>query len=125
MTSRIEAAIQRALFDWFCKTYKPYLMIGTLNENSRHNLAMGVSVGITDLTIYARKDNILHIFFHELKTKSKKSIIRPSQVKWYNETYVPKLQASNTHYAVSKGLSEAKKEIVDWISRVRMENANV
>ncbi len=118
MTSRIEAAIQRAIVDWFLKTYKDYLLTATLNENSRHALEMGVSVGITDLVIFARKGDILHVFFHELKTKSKNSILRDTQIKWYNETYVLKLQASNTHYAVSKGLSEAKKAIVQWIAGV-------
>lgn len=117
--TRVEAAIQRALVDWFLKTYKDYLLTATLNENSRHALEMGVSVGITDLVIYLKKVDILYVFFHELKTKSNKSILRDSQIKWYNETYVPKLQAANTHYAVSKGLSEAKKEITDWITTVR------
>ena len=116
--TRVEAAIQRALVDWFLKTYKDYLLTATLNENSRHNLEMGVSVGITDFIIFARNDNILHVFFHELKTKAKNSKRSPSQVKWYNETYVPKLQASNTHYAFSKGFSEAKQQIVEWINKV-------
>lgn len=117
--TRIEASIQRALVDWFKKAYPEFMLMGTLNENSRHNIEMGVVVGLTDLLIFARKDDILHIFFHELKTKSKKSQLRDTQVKWYKEIYLAKLQASNTHYAVSKGLSEAKKEITKWITSVR------
>ena len=118
--TRVEAAIQRALVDWFCKTYKDYMLTATLNENSRHNIEMGVVVGITDLLIFARKDDILHVFFHELKTKNKNSRISPSQVDWHKKIYIPKLQASNTHYAVSKGLSEAKKEITEWTTSVRL-----
>lgn len=112
--TRVESAIQRALVDWFCKTYKDYMLTATLNENSRHNIEMGVVVGITDLLIFARKDDILHVFFHELKTKSNASKLRPTQIEWHKKIYLPKLKASNTHYAVSKGLSEAKKEITEW-----------
>jgi hypothetical protein len=118
--TRVEAAIQRALVDWFCKTYKDYMLTATLNENSRHNVEMGVVVGITDLLIFARKNDILHVFFHELKTKNKNSKISPSQVDWHKNIYIPKLQASNTHYAVSKGLSEAKKAIIEWTTSVRL-----
>lgn len=114
--TRVEAAIQRALVDWFNKTYKDYMLTATLNENSRHNIEMGVAVGITDLLIFARAGEVLHVFFHELKTKNKNSRVSPSQVDWHKKIYIPKLQASNTHYAVSKGLSEAKKEIVNWIN---------
>lgn len=119
MTSRIEAAIQREIVDWFGKAYPEFMLMGTLNENSRHSVEMGVIVGITDLLIFARKKDILHLFFHELKTKNKKSQLRDTQVKWYKETYLANLQASNTHYAFSKGLSEAKKEITNWIASVR------
>jgi hypothetical protein len=115
MTSRIEASIQRALVDWFYKTYADYNLQATLNENSRHSVEMGLMVGITDLLIFARKDAILHVFFLELKTQSRNSILRPSQEKWHKDIYLPKLQASNTHYAVAKGLSEAKKEIAEWV----------
>ena len=119
MTSRIEASIQRAVVDWFYKTYPDYNLQATLNENSRHSVEMGLMVGITDLLIFARKDAILHVFFLELKTQSRNSILRPSQEKWHKDIYLPKLQASNTHYAVSKGLSEAKKEITNWINSTR------
>ena len=115
MTSRIEASIQRAVVDWFYKTYPDYNLQATLNENSRHSVEMGLMVGITDLLIFARKDAILHVFFLELKTQSRNSILRPSQEKWHKDIYLPKLQASNTHYAVAKGLSEAKKEIAEWV----------
>lgn len=118
--TRIEAAIQRALVDWFKKTYKNYMLQATLNENSRHNLEMGINVGITDLFIFVRKNDVLHVFFHELKTKHKMSKLSDSQVEWYRNEYVPKLQASNTYYAVSKGLSEAKKEIADWIKKLEI-----
>lgn len=114
MKKNVEAAIQRALVDWFNKTYKDYMLQATLNENSRHNIEMGVVVGITDLLIFARKDDILHVFFHELKTKHKMSKLSDSQVDWYKDHYLAKLKASNTHYAVSKGLSEAKSEITKW-----------
>jgi hypothetical protein len=115
MVSRIESAIQRAVVDWFYKTYPDYNLQATLNENSRHSVEMGLMVGITDLLIFARKDAILHVFFLELKTQSRNSILRPSQEKWHKDIYLPKLQASNTHYAVAKGLSEAKKEIAEWV----------
>ena len=115
MTSRIEAAIQRAVVDWFYKTYPDYNLQATLNENSRHSVEMGLMVGITDLLIFVRKDGILHVFFLELKTQSRNSILRPSQKKWHKKIYLPELQAKNTHYAVAKGLSEAKKEIVEWV----------
>lgn len=118
--TRVEAAIQRALVDWFYKTYKQYMLVATLNENSRYSIGMGVVVGITDLLIFARKDGITHIFFHELKTKDKNSRVIPSQTKWYRETYEPFIKAKNTHYAVSKGLSEAKKSIIDWINAVQL-----
>jgi hypothetical protein len=118
MTSRIEDAIQRALVDYIKKQHKQMLAQATLNENSRHKVEMGLSVGITDLLIFLRKDNICHIFFHELKTKAKNSKLRDSQVNWYKNEYVPKLQASNTYYAVSKGLSEAKKEVDYFFSTV-------
>lgn len=115
MVSRIEAAIQRALVDWFYKTYLDYSLQATLNENSRHSVEMGLMVGITDLLIFVRKDGILHVFFLELKTQSRNSVLRPSQEKWHKDIYLPKLQSKNTHYAVAKGLSEAKKEIVEWV----------
>ena len=111
---KVESAIQRALVDWFGKTYKDYMLQATLNENSRHNIEMGVVVGITDLLIFARKDDILHVFFHELKTKHKMSKLSDSQVDWYKDFYIAKLKAKNTHYAISKGLSEAKQAIIDW-----------
>jgi hypothetical protein len=41
--------------------------------------------------------------------------LRPSQEEWHKDIYLPQLQASNTHYAVAKGLSEAKKEIAEWV----------
>ena len=123
--TRVEAAIQRALVDWFNKTYKDYMLTATLNENSRHNIEMGVVVGITDLLIFARKNDILHVFFHELKTKSKKSILRNTQIEWYRDFYLTKLQASNTHYAVSKGLLEAKKEIAKWVNSLCEDNLGV
>ena len=118
MTSRIEASIQRALVDWLGKKYPQLVTQATLNENSRHNVEMGLSVGITDLLIFLRKDNVCHIFFHELKTKNRDSKRSPAQTKWYNETYIPKLQASNTHYAVSKGFTEAKKAIDSFFNTV-------
>lgn len=118
--TRVEAAIQQALVDWFRKTYKDYMLTATLNENSRHNIEMGVVAGITDLLIFARKGDILHVFFHELKTKNKNSKPSLSQVDWYKNIYIPKLQAANTHYAVSKGLSEAKKAIIEWTTSVRL-----
>jgi len=118
--TRVESAIQRALVDWFGKTYKNCMMQATLNENSRHNIEMGVVVGITDLLIFARKDDILHVFFHELKTKSNASKLRQTQIDWHKKIYIPKLQAANTHYVVSKGLSEAKQAIIDWINSVQL-----
>lgn len=119
MVSRIEAAIQRAVVDWFYKTYPDYNLQATLNENSRHSVEMGLMVGIADLLIFVRKDEILHVFFLELKTQSRNSILRPSQEKWHKNIYLPKLQANNTHYAVAKGLSEAKKEIAEWVKTVQ------
>jgi len=113
MTSRIEAAIQRALVDWFNKTYCEAMLQATLNENSRHATDMGIVVGITDLIIFARKDGILHVFFHELKTKKGK--LSDSQVDWFRDYYSKKLISSNTHYEVSYGLSQAKKEIAEWM----------
>lgn len=115
MVSRIEAAIQRAVVDWFYKTYPDYNLQATLNENSRYSVEMGLMVGITDLLIFVRKDEILHVFFLELKTQSRNSVLRPSQEKWHKDIYLPELQSKNTHYAVAKGLSEAKKEIVEWV----------
>lgn len=117
--TKVEAAIQRAIVDWFKKTYPEFMLMGTLNENSRHNIEMGVVVGLTDLLIFARKDDILHVFFHELKTKNKNSKLRDTQIKWHKDFYLTKLQASNTCYAVSKGLSEAKKQITNWIDYLR------
>jgi hypothetical protein len=119
MVSRVEASIQRALVDWFYKTYSDYALQATLNENSRHSIEMGIMVGITDLLIFARKNEILHVLFLELKTKCRNSILRPSQEEWHKKIYLPKLQANNTHYAVAKGLSEAKKEIVEWVKTVQ------
>jgi len=62
--TKVEAAIQRALVDWFKKTYPEFMLMGTLNENSRYNIEMGVVVGLTDLLIFARKDDILHVFYN-------------------------------------------------------------
>ena len=99
MVSRVEASIQRALVDWFYKTYSDYALQATLNENSRHSIEMGIMVGITDLLIFARKDEILHVLFLELKTKHRNSILRPSQEEWHKKIYLPKLQSKNTKYA--------------------------
>jgi len=113
-SKRVEASIQRELVRWFNATYKDYMLQATLNENSRHNVEMGVVVGITDLLIFARKDDILHVFFHEIKTKNRKSKLNPAQIKWHDEIYEKKIKANNTHYAASKGLIEAKKAIIEW-----------
>lgn len=118
MTSRIEEAIQRALVDYIKKQHKQMVVQATLNENSRYKVDMGLSVGITDLLIFLRHKDITYIFFHELKTKSKNSKLRDTQVDWYKNEYVPKLQASNTHYAVSKGFAEAKKAVDGFFSTV-------
>jgi len=121
---RVESAIQRATVDYVKKTYKQMVLQATLNENSRHNIEMGLSVGITDLIIFLRHKDVLHVFFHELKTKEKNSKRNESQVKWYNETYVPKLQASNTHYAFSNGFSEAKKAIELFFNAVALDTSS-
>ena len=118
MTGKVEAAVQRALVDWMAKKYPQLVTQATLNENSRHNIDMGICVGITDLIIYLKKGDICHIFFHELKTKNKASKRSEPQVRWYNETYVPKLKACNTHYATSKGFAEAKLAVDNFFNMV-------
>jgi hypothetical protein len=114
---KVEAAIQRALVEWIGKTY-PYVMVqATLNENSRHAIDMGCCVGIPDLLLFWRKGDTMHVLFLELKTKHKKSKVRDTQVEWYKNNY-KKLEGVNTHYAVAKGFSEAKKEITVQLGAV-------
>lgn len=111
MSRKVEAAIQRALVDWIAKTYPHLVVQATLNENSHKCVDMGICVGITDLIIFS-KGNIL---FLELKTKDRNSFLSPSQIDWYRDVYLVKLKSPNTHYAVAKGLAEAKEEVIKFV----------
>jgi len=82
------------------------------NENSRHAVDMGMDVGEPDLRLYARVNNILYMFYLELKKL--KGTMRDSQIDWakdYNENY----KSDNTHYNVAYGFNDAKEKITKWI----------
>jgi hypothetical protein len=117
MTKKVEASIQRALVEWISRNYPHVMVQATLNENSRHAIDMGCCVGIPDLLLFWRKNDIMHVIFLELKTKQKNSKMRDTQVEWYRNEY-KKLEGANTHYAVARGFSEAKKEVTVQLAAV-------
>jgi len=119
---RVEASIQVATVAWTKRVYPAIVTQATMNENSKEFVAMGLSVGITDLFHFLRgPDGLLHILFHELKTLDRKSHLSPAQTDWYNKSYTPHLAAPNTHYAVSHGFEAAKKTITEFYQRVTTE----
>lgn len=91
------------------------------NENSRHAVDMGMDVGEPDLRLYARINNILYMFYLELKKK--KGTMRESQTDWakdYDENY----KSDNTHYDVAYGFLEAREKIIKWIKTMEETQAS-
>lgn len=110
---RTEASIQRNLVKWIKETYPNVKVIAAQNENSRHATEQGTDVGLPDLILMWRVDDILEVFFLELKTK--KGRLQPSQKEWAAD-YAKRFISENTHYDVAYGFSEAKKKIAEVIS---------
>jgi len=106
MKKNVEAAIQRALIKWLRDNYKGITIHATLNEDSRHQVAMGIDVGIPDLQISWTISDIEYIFYHELKTSTGK--LSKSQ-KYWAEKYKKSRSASNNFYAVSYGFEQARE----------------
>jgi len=116
---RVEAAVQQATVAWVRRVYPSIETQATMNENSKEFVAMGLSVGITDLFHFLRgHDGQLHVLFHELKTLDRKSHLSPAQTDWYNKSYVVNIAAPNTEYAVSFGFEAAKETITKWYKKV-------
>ncbi len=83
------------------------------NENSRHAVDLGMDVGEPDLRLSLTKDDIYYIFFLELKTKTGK--LQESQKDWFAD-YEENFKASNTHYAVAYGYTQAQELIINWLA---------
>lgn len=105
---RVEDSIQRNLVAWIKKEYPHVKVIGTLNEDSRTKVAMGVDVGLPDLMIMWSDDDVLQVYFLELKTKDGR--LKKSQKDWAKD-YHERFASSNTHYGVAYGFREAIKQI--------------
>ena len=72
-----------------------------------------MDVGEPDLRLSLTKNDIYYIFFLELKTK--KGTLQESQKDWFSD-YEANFKASNTHYAVAYGYTEAQQLIINWLS---------
>jgi hypothetical protein len=91
------------------------MIAASQNENSRHMVNMGMSLGEPDLRLYCRYDDgILHMLYLELKTK--KGRLQPSQIEW-NKEFDEHYAAPNCHRAVAYGFAEAKEIITEWIGK--------
>jgi len=112
---RAEAAIQRAVVSWVPATWpeRRVKVVANLNENSRHQMDMGVDVGRVDLELEERRDGVLHILYLELKTRD--GALHGSQIAWATE-YHEHYAASNTHYDVAYGFTDAKEKITKWMN---------
>jgi hypothetical protein len=92
-----------------------------MNEDSRHNVDMGVDVGTTDLHLGTRCDDIFHCFYLELKTTEGE--LQQSQIDW-NERFDKRFACSNAKRHVAYGLDEAKKAIDNWLQNLYAETTN-
>lgn len=110
---RIEDAIQRALVKWIREECPSIHIIATRNEDSRKFVGMGVDVGVTDLILMKKRDDILQVLFLEMKTKRGK--LSESQKEWKTGKYDLLLNSNNTQYDVAYGFENAKEKILDWL----------
>lgn len=110
---RIEATIQKEAVRKIREKY-PFLLIhATLNELARNHVDMGIDVGIPDLLLMGRNDNLLHVFFLEIKTKTGK--MRDTQIEWADK-YAMTLCATNTCYGVAYGYLELLELVDKWVA---------
>lgn len=86
------------------------------NENSRHAVDLGMDVGEPDLRLYCRPDDILHMFYLELKKKKGK--ISESQIEW-NGDFDANYAAINARRDVAYGFLEAREKIINWLSEIK------
>lgn len=113
---KIEAAIQSSLIHWIHARYPEVMVTATQNENSYREREQIGSIGITDLILFKRINELsgektLHTLFLELKkTKGK---LQPSQIDW-NKVYDLQFISSNSRRAVAYGYIHAKEIISEW-----------
>lgn len=89
-------------------TKSPFKVASNNNEHARNYVNMGVDVGSPDLLITWRKDDICHMLYLELKTKTGK--LSQPQIEW-NADFDANFESSNCKRAVAYGFSEAKEII--------------
>jgi hypothetical protein len=81
------------------------------NENSRHSTDLGLDAGRPDTELETRVDDILYIFYLELKKLNGKLL--PSQIKW-NENFDKYRVSKNAKRDVAYGFEQAKEKILAW-----------
>jgi len=116
---KIEKAIQAALLSWLKENYPTILVTATLNEASYKEVRQIGSTGISDLILFAVKNDIMYILFLELKKKKGK--LKPSQILW-NVDFDARFKCSNNMRDVAYGFAEAKYIIEKWIANISSHN---
>jgi hypothetical protein len=116
----VEATIQRALVRWIRENYPHVKIIAAQNENSRHHIEQGMDIGLPDLMLLWRENDVLQMFFLELKTK--KGRLSASQKDWAAD-YALRFAASNTQYAVAYGFAAAREAVQKGISSSRLNDS--
>lgn len=111
MVRKIEAAIQAALIYWVKETYPQIMITTTANERSYREINQIGSIGITDLLLFDRRNEIVHCLCLELK-KIKGKLL-PSQIIW-NQSFDKDWKCINFTRAVAHGFNEAKEIISGW-----------
>lgn len=112
---RIEATIQRSLIHWVKTSLPDVMLTTTSNENHFREKDQIGCLGISDLILFRRHNNILHCFFLELKTKQKSSRLNDNQLAWM-DIFDSQYAASNTTRSVAVGYADAKGQIIQWLA---------
>lgn len=111
---KVERAIQNALLHWLKTDHPEVMATATDNENNYKDTSAIGCKGITDLLLFRKRNNLLDIFFLELKTKQKGSRLNDNQIAWnidFDENYA----AENAHRDVAIGFADAKEKILNWL----------
>lgn len=123
----VESAIQRAFIKWIDQCFLPILAekrpdISDFSINAVRNEAsssamsialdkkMGLRPGFPDLFVLFTIDNIRHVYFLEMKTKS--GYLSNSQQVWFGKFK----ECNNSRAAVAKGFQAARDIMCDWFN---------